>query len=217
MGAFWLDPNARDLTPEVIDTNGLPKVMPAAFYADTTPDERSLLAWRHGLYLLPTHELVQRLRLLIDGRNAIEIGSGNGVLAKALGIQATDNRMQEWPDIRAHYQLKGQPTVRYGDNVEQLDAVEAVSKYKPQVIIASWVTHRYDPSRPELGGNMYGVDEELLLYGCEEYIFVGNERVHQVKPLLSRRHALEHPSHLYSRSDYKTRGFIGRWVGYAKR
>ena len=83
------------------------------------------------MYLLPTIELVERLKRAIDGRRAIEIGSGNGVLAEALGIQGTDNFMQEMPKYKALYAAQGQPTIKYGKNVENLDALAAIKKYKP--------------------------------------------------------------------------------------
>lgn len=113
---------------------------------------------RRGLHSFPTSELCEFLRERIRGRKAIEIGAGHGVLARQLGIPATDNRHQEDQDVRAHYARLGQPTVPYGDNVERLDAEAAVASYKPEVAIACWVTHRFDANRPEAGGSTTGVD-----------------------------------------------------------
>lgn len=91
-------------------------------------------------------------RSRIKGRIAIEIGAGHGVLAGALSIPATDNRQQEDPELRAYYAQIGQSTVPYGENVEKLDAAAAVAKYRPNIVVACWVTHRFDPKRPHAGG-----------------------------------------------------------------
>jgi hypothetical protein len=105
------------------------------------------------------------------------------VLAQALDIPATDNRQQEDEDIRAYYRALGQPMVPYGDHVEKLDAIAAIAKYRPQVVIACWVTHRFEADCLEAGGSATGVDEAAVVAACEEYIVIGNERVHAGKPI----------------------------------
>lgn len=203
----------RDLAPDVIGPDGRPRIMPAAYYAGTTREERALLGHRHGIYLLPTVELVESLRAVIAGRRAIEIGSGNGVLAEALGIPATDSCMQADANIAALYALSGQPTVTYGSNVEALDAVAAIDKYRPQVVVAAWVTHKYSAGRHEAGGNMFGVDEDRLLDSCEQYLFVGNERVHQGKVIWSAPHWIAYPDYVYSRAVNGSRDFVACFGG----
>ena len=183
----------------------------ASLLADTTPNERMLFGVRNGLYSFPTNELIQFLTRQIASRTAIEIGAGHGALAKALHLRATDNRQQEEPAIRAHYQALGQPTVPYGENVERLDALAAVEKYRPQVVVACWVTHRFDPLRPEAGGSASGVDEAKLISKCDEYIFIGNEHLHRHKPILDIAHETMHPAWLYSRALNGCRDFIAIW------
>jgi hypothetical protein len=156
--------------------------------AETTAQERLLFGVRHGLYSFPTLELCDFLRSRIGDRSAIEIGAGHGALAKALSIPATDNRQQEEEGLKAYYRKIGQATVPYGDLVEKLDAASAVSKYQPSVVIACWVTHRFDATRPKSGGSVTGVNEEALVAACDEYIFIGNERVHASKPILKLPH-----------------------------
>jgi hypothetical protein len=73
-----------------------------------------------------------------------------------------------------------------------------VAKYRPSVVIACWVTHRFDSSRPEDGGSATGVDEEALITACHEYIFIGNERVHASKPILKVPQEKLTPPWLYS-------------------
>lgn len=172
-----------------------------------------LFGVRNGVYGLPTAELCDFLRGRIGGRTAIEIGAGTGALARALGIVATDNRQQEGAAVRAHYQRLGQPTVPYGPNVEKLDAHRAVERHRPQVVIACWVTHRFDPKAPDAGGSETGVDEAAIIASCEEYIFIGNEHVHHYKPIWKLPHEKLTPSWLYSRAINGTRDFIGIWRG----
>jgi hypothetical protein len=201
----------RDLAPRLLDARGQLRVVPAAVLADTTPAERLRFGVEHGIYGFLTAELVAFLQDVIGGRRAIEIGAGHGRLAAALGIPATDNRQQEEPGLRAYYASLGQPTVRYGDNVEKLDAAEAVARHRPQVVVAAWVTHRYDADRPEAGGSETGVDEAAIVAACDAYVFIGNTQVHQHKPILALPHRRLTPSWLQSRAINGTPDFIGIW------
>lgn len=214
MTAFILNPeDIRDISPLLLDEAGDLKIVSSTVLAATTREERAMFGVRHALYGLPTVELVEHLRTLIAGRSAIEIGAGSGILARALGIPATDNRQQEWPSVQEYYAALRQPTIRYGDHVEALDAQAAVAKYKPQVVIASWVTHRYDPARHDAGGNQDGVDEVALLEHCEEYIFIGNEKVHAAKPLWAVPHTKERLPFVFSRAANGSADFVARWRG----
>lgn len=214
LGRYIANPaEARDLRAEACDATGRLRVMPAEFYAGTTTLERALLAQRTGSYLLPTHELVSWIKAQIGDRRAIEIGSGNGVLAEALGIRATDSRLQERPDIAAHYAMLGQPVVPYGDNVEKLDAIAAIRRYRPQVVIGAWVTHLYDPARHAAGGNEFGVNEDAVLDACEYYVFLGNTAVHAGKRIWARAHARHAAPGLYSRAANGSQDISVVWVG----
>ncbi|PNG50141.1 MULTISPECIES: hypothetical protein [unclassified Variovorax] len=211
-----LDPTkVRDIAPLVLDEGGRLKVMPAAFYEGTTVEERAIFGVRHAAYGLPTLELVAWLKALIGDRPALEIGAGTGVLSDALGIIGTDNLMQQWPHIRAHYAALRQPVIAYGANVRQYDAVDAVCALKPKVVVASWVTHKYDPARHEAGGNEHGVVEEEIIRNCETYVVIGNTHVHRAKSVWSLPHTLLHPSWLYSRAHNGSREFIAVWGKYA--
>jgi hypothetical protein len=183
--------------------DGRLQAMPAAFYAKWSQNDLSLWCVNRGFYCLPTLELVDFIRDQIDCENAIEIGAGNGALGRAVGIPMTDSRQQEREDVRELYIKKmGQAVVDYGDDVEKYTALEAAEKYRPRVILAAWVTHRFNPERPQSHGNMNGVDESKLLGKkyVKKYIFVGHERVHALKPILSRRHTAHRLPYLYSRS-----------------
>lgn len=202
----------RDISSLLLDANGELKIVAAATLLEqTTPEERMLFCVRHAVYSLPTLELVERLKRIINGRSCIEIGAGNGVLAKALGIVATDNMQQNWPEVRAYYASIQQPVIRYGSNVLEIDANAAVLHYQPEVVLACWVTH-FDARQLEAGGKTYGVHEEVILDGCEEYVFVGNQRVHQHKTIWNRPHRLESPDYLYSRTLSGEPNFIARFA-----
>ncbi len=207
-----IDPSkVRDLAPLLLDAQCQLNVVPASALAETSREERAYFGVRHGIYGLLTVELLAWLREFIDGRSAIEIGSGHGRLAAELGIPATDNRQQEDPLIRAYYEALNQPVIRYGANVEKLDALSAVKKYQPQVVVASWVTHKWDPRRHEAGGNQDGVVEEEVIEGCEHYVFIGNERVHAGKSIWALAHRKETPPWLFSRATNGSADFIAVW------
>ncbi len=202
----------RDISGEILDAEHRLKILPASYYEGTTALERGLVGLKYALYALHTQECVSWLRERIAGRMAIEIGAGNGVLARALQIPATDNRMQEWPSYKALYEAIKQPPIVYGKNVEKLDAIEAARRYRPAVIVAAWVTHRYDPADHARGGNEQGVDEVELLGHCEEYLFVGNRQIHERKPIWPPDELIE-PPWLYSRALNGSPNFLGVWKG----
>lgn len=212
MESFVLDPNQiRDISAELLDADGRLRIVPASVLQSTSAAERLLFGVRQGIYGLPTQELCTFLRERISGRCAIEIGAGHGELARALGIPATDNRQQEEPAVAAHYQSLGQPTIRYGEHVEKLDAAVALAKYRPEVVVASWVTHRFEASHPSRGGSVTGVDEAAIIAACQEYILIGNEHVHKHKPIWALAHEKISPPWLYSRAVNGSPDFIAIW------
>lgn len=204
-----------ELDAECLDENGLLKVMPADFYARWPRHELFIWAARRAFYCLPTHELVDFIRDQIDCCDTIEIGSGNGCLGRAVGVPLTDSKQQEREEVKARYEHDGMAVIKYGPDVEKLTALEAVERYKPNVVLAAWVTHKYSQSRPQNRGNMNGVDEGRLLdkKWVKKYIFVGHEHVHGEharKPILSRRHQTFKLPFVYSRSPH-ARDVIWIW------
>lgn len=190
-----------------LDPEGRVVVHPAEYWRQFTQPEIMNFCVQHGIYCIPTVELVEWLRGEIGDQRAIEIGSGNGVLAEALGIPATDNMMQTWPDISALYRAAQQQTITYGKNVRTLSAAEAVRGLEPDIVIAAWVTQLFDPRR---GGNMYGVAEELIVQAAR-YCFVGNLRVHKDKTILEMPHREHRFPWLVSRAIDPSLNFIGVW------
>jgi hypothetical protein len=201
---------ADEIALAALDANGILSVLPASFWARYTRVEIGTFCVRHGIYCIPTTELVAWLRECIGEWLAIEIGSGCGVLADALGIEATDNRMQEWPEIKQVYTLTGQTPIVYGSNVKPYNAIEALQVYKPSVVVAAWVTHRYSEKAPERGGNAWGVDFDQVL-AVSDLIFIGNRYVHRHAPMLDWPHEEFTFPWLVSRAWNGDPDFIGIW------
>lgn len=155
------------------ETNRL-KSVPSDVLAEIPPEDLMYWCNTKGVYGLATDELIEWLRERIAGRKAIEIGAGNGVFGRALGIKMTDSFVQERTEIGMFYSLNGQERVFYGFDVQPLEASIAVKRHKPKVVIASWVTELYKNGK----GFAEGVDESKLLTMVDEYILIGNLNIH---------------------------------------
>jgi hypothetical protein len=203
--------DVRFLDEQLLLPDGAPRVLPARMFAEIPWVQLRIWLHKQALYGVVTKELVKYLMTLIGDRTAIEIGSGTGVLGKALGIPITDSRVQERPDVAFLYKLQGQPTIRYGASVEKLEALEAVEKYRPQVVVGSWLTQFSDGSRM---GSMYGVDEEALLEQVELYIMFGSIRNHGAKAICGRPHQVIQEPWMWSRAEDSA---LFVWEGGMKR
>lgn len=183
----------------LLDDQGRLKVVPSEVYERLDWTDLRIWCHLHDFYGLPTTELVTFLRGLLGGRSAIEVGAGHGALGRALGIPITDSKVQEIPEVRLLYALQGQPTIDYPSDVEHLDALDAIQKYKPQVVIGSWVTQTSDGTRP---GCMYGIDEEAVLDRVESYVVFGSLKVHggDMKVISSRPHVTLRKPWMWSRA-----------------
>ena len=101
-----------------------------------------------GLYTFPTLELCNWINSQIDDNpelephSAIEICAGTGWIGRTIGIPITDVKNMENPQVQhIMTQSFSVPTI-YADDVEQLEASEAVDKYSPDIVIGSFVTSR---------------------------------------------------------------------------
>lgn len=211
------------VVPQLLDERGILKLLPASVYDTFDRNGLRLFCHNHARYGLPTTELVTWLREYIAGRSCLEIGSGAGDLAHHLGVRATDNRMQEWPEIKMQYAMTGQPVIPYPVWMEELDAIDAVQKYKPDVVLASWVTEWIDPAKlpPPHGGNVFGVKENLIvtagdigLSHCNPtYILIGNDATHGKKQIMSRKHERFYFPFLKSRAKFANLNCVYVWHG----
>ena len=170
----------------LLDEQGRLRIVPSSVYEGLNWDELRLWMHHRAVYGLPTTELIEYLTGLIGDRTAIEIGAGNGCFGRALDIPMTDSFTQRDPEVAFLYQIQGQPTVDYGSDVEKLEALEAVKKYRPQVVFGSWVT-QWSPG-PHHPGSAWGIREDQLLELVETYIVFGSIRNHGTKDICARPH-----------------------------
>jgi hypothetical protein len=83
-----------------------------------------------GIYCFYSQELIEELSSLIGDRTCLEIGAGDGTLARFLadkGVQICATDDHSW----SH-------NIEYPETVERLGAKQALSKYQPQAVICSW-------------------------------------------------------------------------------
>jgi hypothetical protein len=173
----------------LLGEDGRIKLMPARHWKQYNADDLRIWCWSHAIYAIPTLELVDWLKASIGGRSAIEIGSGNNDLGYYLGIKQTDSCCQTLSEVKAYYAMLEQPATNPRPDVEQIEALGAVAKHKPQVVIGSWITQLWHPSDGDGTGSVLGVDEEALLKsGIETYIHVGHRRIHSHKRVLQQKH-----------------------------
>lgn len=92
-------------------------------------------AWQCGMYGIITTELLEAFKIEIGNGQALEIGAGLGTLGRGLGLQMYDNKIQSEPEVAAYYRIMGQPTINYPTDVNKLDGLEAIKRYKPEVLL----------------------------------------------------------------------------------
>lgn len=191
----------KHIEDEALVNNKL-QVLPHEFWCQFSQEQVQFFCLRHAFYNIPTLEQVAFLEAKIpDKSKALEIGAGNGVLAQALGIRATDNYMQEMQDVKEYYKAMRQPTVQYGENVENIDAEAAIEKYKPTVVIGAWITQKYNPTYPSYGGNALGPDQRYIIDNVDKYFLVGNFKIHD-HPSLRNYTPKLHKAPLISRASH---------------
>lgn len=170
----------------LLDNKGVLLPQPASFWNQLDVAQRARFGHEKGIYSFPTIEGVAFIKEIIAGREqaALEIGAGNGCWGKALGIRSTDSYLQRRPDVAAQYAKLRQPAASYGPHVEKLEAIKAIRKYRPKIVVASWVTQKFRADRFCMRGNADGVDELRLLELVDEYILIGNTMQHSDKMII---------------------------------
>lgn len=194
--------NIHHVEKKLLNEEGYINMLPAAEYETITLNELRLFCFLHARYGLPTTETIMLIQSIIDGRTAIEIGAGHGDFGRCLNIPMTDSRLQEDEQIAAFYIMAGQPVIHYPPEIEKLDALSAVEKYEPQVVVGSWVTEWINPRQtsPPHGGSMYGVKEKEMISKIETYILIGNDSIHGKKKIMRKKHKTIKGDFLKSRS-----------------
>lgn len=88
---------------------------------------------RHGYWSIPTKEFCDRVEAQAQGRSILEIGAGRGLLYQALQGRGLNLRAVDDGSWEASYK-----TATQLPDVERMDAVTALKKLKPAVVICSW-------------------------------------------------------------------------------
>lgn len=82
--------------------------------------------------------------------------------------------------------LGSTPVIQYPDDVEELDAEAALAKYRPEVIVGSYVTHKWMKGMKT--GSQYGVNFSKLLNNCRYLVLLGNLNTHYENPIMKLFH-----------------------------
>jgi len=215
LAAIELEPDkvdisrARDIINDLIGSDNRIYPIPFSFIKDDSLDTLNLVMQAVGLYTFPTLELCEWLSSQIDDdpelepHSAIEICAGTGWIGRQLGIPITDIKNMSNPIVKdIMFRNISVPTI-YGDDTEQLEALEAVNKYLPDIVIGSFVTSKKRVDRKDkkaamtlrvnlpYGGHIdtnlmdsireevrVGVDIEKIVRKVYKVILVVNTRTH---------------------------------------
>ncbi len=195
--------------------NGSLVVKPASFYENFSQNQISRFCHKHGLYCLPTTELIEWLSNIIEPHETIEVGSGNGCLGRSLGITLTDSHQHEDPIVILQYAASGQPTCKYGRDVVNLDGIAAIKKFRPKTVVGAWITDRWRPG--DKSGNQDGIDGMTLVKMVWRYILIGHVKTHGQMRIMRKPHEEFEFPWLYSRSLDNTGSRIYIWDKNKKR
>lgn len=189
----------HDLDTLLLDrpTNRI-KLLPASAYSEIT--RQDLQAWMRyrNRYVLPTVELVDWLKVKIDGRRVIEIGAGNDDLGYHLAIQAIGSYPLAYASTYAAPLFPGQiPTrvVYYGGH--QMDSMQAILELRPEVAIGAWILDKFTDN---FGNPSKYAPNEYQVIQNVEYIHIGCESIHGRSPLLGFSHETFKPLGVVSRT-----------------
>lgn len=159
----------------------------------------------HGVYCIPTVELIQWMRENIVG-TAIEIAAGLGILGRALDIPMTDSKQRDDLKCLIQYGDTGIENIRYPSDIEKLSGAEAVEKYRPDTVVGTFVMHKWRPGMED--GNEAGVDMEDMIKRVKRLILVGNIDVHKENPLLRGKYRSFPMSWLFTRATDQSKNRI---------
>ncbi len=199
-------PEANEEYPRILEALGeYPAIHPApadiVLGNQARRDASSRWLAEQGLYQLPVVELVDWMRERIAGRSALEICAGHGWLGEALGVVSTDGWVLDHPALRVRRALLGEQNCRPLPRVEKLEALDAVRKYRPEVVFGCFCTHLWCPKTRT--GSALGVDDAAIFKtrSVQTYILVGARSVHQHRPFLKQSHETYQFPWLFSRGE----------------
>ena len=166
------------------------KVLPADVWRNYNWNVVRQLMHETGTYVLPTQELIDYLKREIGDMRAIEIGAGNGVVGRTLGIPITDSCLQrDNKMVRQYYAIAKQPVIDYPKDIIKAEAMKAVIRFRPECVVCCYCTHKWDDKTQS--GNDWGIDFERLLSSVKKLILVGNRITHMHNPIMKKPHIEE--------------------------
>lgn len=201
-----------DLERQFLDDSGNLKIVPSGVYSTVNYDHLRLFCHKYGFYCLPTTELIGWLILNMSIGKTIEIGAGNGAVGRALGIPITDSCAQQNPEVASFYKSLGQPVTHYPRDIIKVDALTAIRSFRPEVVVACWVTHKYNPNEAWREGSKWGIEERLVLKKIKKYILIGHEKIHNNKPIMDLPHETFYYPWLWSRAEDAAGNRIYVWT-----
>lgn len=214
MNGYVLPNENVDYLDSLLISDGL-QVLPASTLAAIPKLHLSLWGNKRGVYCFPSTELIEWLREQVAGRSAIEICSGTGVIGRALGITSTDSYIQTTPEMVALYAIYNQQPIFPPQDVLKFEANEAVDHFKPDVVLGSYITQKYQSGDedvvPKIGSSVYGVDELALLPKVKTYIAIGNKTSHGDKRICKFPHKTYQFPWLFTRAIKPEENEISVW------
>lgn len=202
---------------EVMDGNRI-RLLPAAVWRQFPHDLLRQWCNDRARYGVVTQELVDFIKPIINGRRALEVAAGMGDLGFHLGVPMTDSHLQERPMMRKYYETFKQTLTTPPADVRKRGAIQAIRDYRPQVVIASWLTQKFAAGDEErgIGSNIYGPDEREIIWACDTYIHIGNAHVHGDKRVLALPHETHRPDWMVSRAANQFANCIYIWESYRR-
>lgn len=139
---------AKVIINELMGMDGRIYPIPYSHIKDDTLDTLNVIMQALGLYTFPTIELCEWLSSQIDDNpefephTALEICAGTGWIGRQLRIPSTDVKNMENPTVQKIMLNSCSIPTLYADDVETLEATDAVNKYAPEIVIGSYVTSK---------------------------------------------------------------------------
>lgn len=195
----------------ILDERGIIKLESAKFYQSLDYTELRFWCICRAIYLIPTTELITWLKINFNLDKAIEIGAGNNYLFYHLGIKGIDNYSEQIPRVRLVREILGEAATNPPPEVERIDAIAAVDKYQPETVIASWMTLKTEDPEDIDAGHKYAPDEVEILERGVNYVFIGNEKIHDNREILNREHQTYYFDWLVSRAKYPEKNLVYVW------
>lgn len=207
---FKIIPNFDTAPLDVLLMDGLGLLRPIEAWKIQSIPKEELLSWMHkrAVYQIPTVELIDWLHEQTKSTPTIEICAGNGAIARALGITATDSYVQV-NEAKSLLLSMGQCPTEPPADVLRYEANKAIEAFRPDTVIGSFVTQKWCDATQQ--GSIWGVDEEKLLSKVGRYIMIGNEAVHGHKRILKYPHKKLHFPWLVSRGFDQSKNCIYVW------